>query len=479
MNQPITRLFVVVMVLFAGLAAMTSWWTVVKADELNDDSAGQNQRALLRGLKIRRGVIRAADGTLLARSVRDASGNFERRYPEGGLFAHAVGYSFADRGQTGLEASMNATLSGEGKDDISTLVDQLTGARAEGEDITTTLDPAAQRVAIAALAGRKGSVVALDPRTGAVKAMVSVPGFDPNEVRTQARFNAFNRDPSSLLLNLATQAGDPPGSTFKVVTAVAAIDSGKYEPTSTVNGRNGRPISGVPLNNFGQADFGDITLTEALTKSVNTVWAQVGEELGKEKMAEYMDRFGFGSDPELDYPDGQMLPSGIYRNGKRIPATSRFVDVGRMAIGQSLLRVSPMQMALVASAVANGGELMKPRLVDRVVDRDGRTTERFEPERQERVMRPETAEKVTEMMASVVREGSGTAAALAGIEVAGKTGTAEKNVQTRLNQPWFIGFAPRSNPKFAVAVTIEESVGGTGGDVAAPIAKQVLQELLR
>ncbi|MCW3010742.1 MAG: penicillin-binding protein 2 [Solirubrobacterales bacterium] len=478
MNQPIVRLFMVVVVLFAGLAGATSWWTVVKADELREEKPGQNPRALLRGLKVRRGVIRAEDGTLLARSVRDEEGNFSRRYPEGGLFAHAVGYSFVGRGQTGLEAQYNEALAGEDKDGITTLFDELSGKRPDGEDMTTTLDAQAQRVAIQALAGRKGSVVALDPRTGAVKVMVSTPGYDPNEVRTQARFNAFNRDPASPLLNLATQAGDPPGSTFKVVTAVAAIDSGKYEPGSRVNGRNGKPISGVPLNNFGQADYGDITLTEALTRSVNTVWAQVGEDLGKDTMAEYMERFGFGKDPQLDYPDGQMLPSGPYRDGKRISPRSRFVDVGRMAIGQSLLRVSPMQMALVASAVANGGELMKPHLLDRIVDGDGRTTEEVEPEVQERVMKAETAAKVTEMMASVVREGSGTAAALAGIEVAGKTGTAEKNIEQRINQPWFIGFAPRSAPKYVVAATIEQSVGGTGGDVAAPIAKQVLQELL-
>lgn len=479
MNQPIIRLFVVVIGLFAGLAAATSWWTVVKAEELNTEKPSQNQRALLRGLKVRRGVIRAADGTILARSVRDAKGNFERRYPEGGLFAHAIGYSFVARGQTGLEAEKNAELSGEGKDEITSMVDQLTGKRPDGEDITTTLDPGAQRVAIQALAGRKGSVVALDPRTGAVKAMVSTPGYDPNEVRTQQRFNAFNRDPASPLLNLATQAGDPPGSTFKVVTAVAAIDSGKYQPDSRVSGENGKKISGVPLNNFGRASYGDITLTEALTNSVNTVWAEVGEELGKETMARYMDRFGFGRDPELDYPDGQMLPSGPYRNGRRIEPTSRFVDVGRMAIGQSLLRVSPMQMALVASAVANGGDLMKPHLVDRIVDRDGRTTDEVEPERQAEVMSEETAAKVTEMMASVVREGSGTAAALSGIEVAGKTGTAEKNIEKNINQPWFIGFAPRTQPRFVVAATVQQSVGGTGGEVAAPIARQVLQELLR
>jgi peptidoglycan glycosyltransferase len=196
-------------------------------------------------------------------------------------------------------------------------------------------------------------------------------------------------------------------------------------------------------------------------------------------MSEYMTRFGFDKDPPMDYPDGQMLPSGVYDNGKLLPPGSKKVDIGRVGIGQERLRVTPLQMAEVAATVANDGVRMKPQITSRIVDTDGRTVERIEPEEAQRVMSSESAQQLTEMMSNVVREGTGTAAALEGIEVAGKTGTAELNIAQHLNQPWFIGFAPRNSPRIAVAVTLEKIVGGQGGVVAAPIAKQVMQELLR
>ena len=478
MNKPIGRLFLVVLVMFAGLAGATSWWTVVKADELNTEYSGQNRRDVLRGLKVRRGLIRAADGTVLARSVRDREGIYSRRYPEGELFAHAVGYSYASIAQSGIEQSRNDLLSGE-RGELGNVFAELLGRADSGDDVFTTLDPKGQRAALQALGGRKGAVVAIEPETGAIRAMVSTPGYDPNSFRRRGVFGQLSEDEAnSPLLNRATQAGYQPGSTMKVATAIAAIDSGRFSPESRVNGRNGKEISGVPLNNFGQASYGDITLTEALTFSVNTVWAEVAETLGKATMDRYMDRLGFGADPPLDYPDDQMLPSGNYRKGRLIPPTSRFVDIGRMGIGQALLRVTPLQMAQVAAAVANDGELMEPRLVEKVVDRDGRTKEEIQPDEQSQVMSRESARQVARMMASVVREGSGTAAALQGIEVAGKTGTAEIDVARDIAQPWFIGFAPTQKGRVVVAATVERVQGGTGGAVAAPVARQVLQALL-
>jgi peptidoglycan glycosyltransferase len=183
----------------------------------------------------------------------------------------------------------------------------------------------------------------------------------------------------------------------------------------------------------------------------------------------------------MDYPDAQMFASGVYdfKRDALISADSRKVDIGRVAIGQERLRVTPLQMATVAATVANGGVRMAPRITSRIVDVDGRVVERIEPKEDERVMSAKSAGQLTQMMSDVVREGTGTAAALEGIEVAGKTGTAELNIARRINQPWFIGFAPRSSPKVAIAVTLENVVGGQGGIVAAPIAKQVMQELLR
>jgi penicillin-binding protein A len=474
-NAPIARLYLVVVLLFAVLIAFTSNWTVFGAEQLQDNA--KNRRELLEQQRIRRGVIRADDDSLLARSVRHSDGTYSRTYPDDGLFAHAVGYSFTRYGRSGLEQFRNDALTGTGSE-LGSLFDRLSGSEPEGDDVRTTLDPGAQRVALEGLAGRKGAVVALDPQTGAIKVMASTPGYDPNDIGDPGRFTRLNRDDNAPLLNRTTQSGYPPGSTFKVVTAIAAIDSGRYTPDSRVSGQNGKPISGVPLNNFGNEDFGDITLTEALTNSVNTVWAEVGEELGGETMQRYMDRLGFGAPVQVDLPESERRASGEFRGGRPIPATSRFVDVGRMAIGQDRLNVTPLQMAMVASAVANGGRLMEPHLTDRIVDRDGRTVDRIQPREMAQVMSESSANDVADMMANVVREGSGTAAALQGIDVGGKTGTAEVDRPCGPNQVWFIAFAPQDDPEVAVATTIECSEG-TGGVVAAPIAKQVMQELLR
>jgi penicillin-binding protein A len=475
MNAPIARLFVVVVVLFAVLVGFTSRWTVFDANALRDNP--KNRRELLEEQKIRRGLIRAGDDTVLARSIKQPDDSYVRSYPEGRLFSHAVGYSFVRQGRAGLERYYDDDLSGR-KSDLGSLIDRLTDSEKDGDNLLTSLNPSAQRVALQQLGGRKGAVVALDPRTGAIQVMASVPGYDPNTIKDQQQFSQLNRDNDAPLLNRNTQAGYPPGSTFKVVSAIAAIDSGRYTPDSRISGRNGKVISGVPLNNDGGESFGDITLTDALTHSVNTVFGEVGEKVGKVTMKKYMDRLGFGRPVEVDLPRDERAASGERRNGRIIPATSRFVDVGRMAIGQDKLTVTPLQMAMVAASVANGGKLMKPHIGDRIVDRDGRTVRRIEPEEMSQVMSPQTATQVGAMMAQVVKEGTGTAAALEGIDVAGKTGTAEVDRSCGPNQLWFIAFAPVQDPRVAIAVTVECGTG-FGGTVAAPIAKAVMQELLK
>jgi peptidoglycan glycosyltransferase len=476
-NQPIMRLFGLVVVLFAVLVAFTSRWTVFDSKSLNENAL--NKRGVLEAAKIDRGVIRAGDGRVLARSVKQQGGVYHRTYPTGSLFSHAVGYSFTDIGQAGLERFYNDPLVGK-RQGLDTLFDQLSGGRKQGDDLSVTLDPNAQRIAVNALRSTgdgRGAVVAMDPHTGAVKVMASTPGYDPNNLDQRGRFAALNRDPGSPVFNRATQSSYPPGSTFKVVTAIAAIDSGRYTPDSTVSGQNGKIISGVPLQNDNGESFGPIPLTQALTFSVNTVWAEVAETVGKSTMGRYMTRLGFYSKPPLDYPADQRISSGEYRNGRLLSPLSPFIDVGRMGIGQDLLAVTPLQMAMVASTVANNGVLVRPHMGSKVVDPDGRVRDDIRTQEEARVMRPSTAKAVTGMMAQVVREGTGTAAALSGIEVAGKTGTAEKN-QCSGNQAWFIAFAPVTNPKVAVAVT-NECANGTGGEVAAPIAKQVMEALIR
>ena len=480
MNAPILKLFLVFLVLFGALAAVTSWNTVLHADSYRENPL--NKRTLLAEQRIRRGTIRARDGELLARSVRQSRGSefFERRYSDAARqFAHALGYDYpVGIGRAGLERWRNGELIGE-RNELTSLLDELRGKRQEGDNITTNLDPAAQQIAIDGLAGRRGAVVAIEPATGKVRVMASTPGYDPRELESDRRVAQLNRDEDNApLVNRATQSGFAPGSTMKVITAAAALDTGRFTPDSIVDGDSPKEISGVPLENFSDRDFGPITLTTALTNSVNTVWAQVAERVGRKTLNDYMRRFGFYDDPPLDYPDGQLIPSGIYARSGLIEASSRSVDIGRVAIGQERLRVTPLQMAIVAATIANDGVLAEPRLTDRVVDRDGRLVEDIDVDEGKRVMKRSTARALNEMMGNVVREGSGTAAALAGIDVAGKTGTAELNLRG-LNQPWFIGFAPQRSPRVAVAVTIQNVQGGQGGVVAAPIAKAVMQEMLR
>ena len=304
--------------------------------------------------------------------------------------------------------------------------------------------------------------------------MVSIPSYDPNGLDDGDNFKELATDEAnSPIVNRATQSGYPPGSTMKAVTAAAALDSGKYTPSSPVNGANGKKISGVPLNNFGGEDFGDIDLTEALTNSVNTVWAEVGEKLGKQTMGQYMTKFGFYKQPPIDLPSDQLLASGERERGRLLSPNSRKIDVGRMAIGQDKLLVTPLQMATVAATIANGGVRMEPHITQKIVDPDGRTVEEFKGERAERVINENTARELTAMMKNVVKEGTGTAAALEGVDLAGKTGTAEIDIERNINDPWFIGFTD----EFAIAVVLERVQGGTGGVDAAPVAKQVLEAL--
>jgi peptidoglycan glycosyltransferase len=308
----------------------------------------------------------------------------------------------------------------------------------------------------------------MEPSTGRIRVMASEPGFDPNRITAKGGIGG-----AASTLNRATQGKYPPGSTFKVVTAAAALDSGRYKPDSFISGKSPKVISGVPLSNFGGENFGAISLTDALTHSVNTVFGEVGEKLGRSTMLKYMRRFGFQRTPPLDYPKKQMLASGVF------PAKScgRGIDFGRVAIGQEChLYVTPLQMAEVAATVANGGVRMKPRFVDRIVAKDGRVKKTFRPSAAATVMSQGAAAQLGQMMQHVVEEGTGTAARLQGVSVAGKTGTAEIPGTTE-NQVWFIGYAPADKPKMAVAVTIERTQG-EGGTVAAPIAKQVLEALL-
>jgi peptidoglycan glycosyltransferase len=472
MNRQIVKLFGFLLVLYALLFGFTSYWSIFDSDSLKANQA--NRRPLLEEQRIQRGNILAADGSVIAHSRPVGKGNnkvYVRNYPKGALFGNPIGYSFVTQGRVGFELAHNDELVGN-KTEFLSILDELQGHAQKGDNVQSALDPAAQEAAVNGLAGRRGSVVAIVPSTGEVRAMVSIPEYDPNEI--PKHFAQLNRDESAPLFNRATQAGYPPGSTMKVVTATAALDSGEFTPSSTLSGRSPIEIDGVPLSNSGGEQFGTIDMTTALTNSVNTWWAQAGEKLGKDTMFKYMDRFGFNAKPRLDYPSFQLAASGVF-DGNKLLNPSDPIDIGRVAIGQERLRVTPLQMAEVAAAVANNGELMEPRLWSKVIDPDGRET-KLDPARQSRVMSEDTASELNTMMQSVVNEGTGTAGAVSGIDVAGKTGTAE--ISNGVNDAWFIGFAPADDPQIAISCIVEHT-SGFGGPTCGPIFKAVAETILR
>ncbi len=482
MNAPIARLFLATLVLFALLVGFTSTWSVLEAEDL--EAKTENKRPLFEAQQIERGKILTVDGEIIADSKKkgsDESVRYVRTYPQGSLFGNPIGYSFITQATSGFERAEEDVLTGNDNEFVS-LLDQVRGRAQEGSDIVTTLDAGAQRIATEQLAGQgsPGAVVAIEPQTGAIRVMASAPGFDPNSVPT--KLDELNADKAAPLLSRSTQSVYPPGSTMKVVTAAAALDSGEFTPDTVLDASSPQVFSGVPLENAGGEPFGSITMRTALTNSVNTYWAQVGETLGPETLLEYMRRFGFEKDPQVELPDDQKAPSGVF-NSKGDLVESGF-DIARVAIGQGgeegQLLATPMQMAEVAATVANGGELMRPTLVEAIKDPEGRTSEELDPDVQSEVMSEESAAQLAEMMTSVVEEGTAAALAddLGGTTFAGKTGTAEIQIDEGLNQVWFIGFAPVEDPQIAVAATVERCTGCFGGDTAGPIATAVMQDLL-
>jgi penicillin-binding protein A len=483
MNRQIIKLFAFVVVLFAVLIGFTSYWAVFDAKALKGKSA--NKRPLLEQQQVRRGRILAADGTVIARSVpkgHGASLRYVRRYPEGSLYGHPIGYSFVRYGDSELEESHNEELVGNGSE-FESILEELSGGRQEGEDVVTNLDPAAQRAAIAALREQGfGAAVAIEPKSGRVLAMASNPPYDPNRVPYE--LSKLDTDSSRPLLDRATQGQYPPGSTFKVVTASAGLDSGTITPETTINAPGSLEVEGISLQNDFTQSFGPISLDTALTYSVNTWFAQLGQKVGEETLFKYMDRFGFNATPPIDLPEDQVYRSGVYDSEtKRFLGPGDPVDVARVAIGQERLLVTPLQMAMVAAAVANGGRLMKPQIWSRVVDSDGRVTKRMQPSEYSRPISARTAEELTTAMEGVVSAGTGTNAAIPGVKVAGKTGTAETPYNETCgggieeNQAWFIGFAPAEDPKVAIAATVECTTK-FGNDAAAPIFRSVAEAIL-
>ena len=470
MNRSIRRLYLTLAGGFGLLVLMLGWWQVVAADSLKDHS--NNLQTIQIEKLIDRGRILTADGQILAYSrARRVKGQreFARVYPQGDLAAQVVGYISVDKGKAGIEGSYDRYLAGSFGS--QPLLQRLNLKEKQGANVQLSIDSRVQRVAQEQLVGKVGAVVALNPKTGQILAMASSPTFDNQTILTD--YPSILAQPNAPLLNRSTIGLYPPGSTFKVVTATSALESGRFGPDSLFPGGSTYKTPGGEIHNFGNASYPPHTLTTALTNSINTTFAQIGDELGAEQLGATMTAYGFGERPPLDLPE--VAISGRRKGKQVLPNDQRDEDTARIAIGQEQLTVTPLQMAMVAGAVANQGTVMAPRLMSRIVDRSGAVVKRADVQKMDTVMSPDEAAQLTTMMEDVVREGTGTAAALSstGTTVAGKTGTAETADPSK-NQAWFIGFAPAEDPTVAIAVVIEDTPG-TGGVVAAPVAAQVMR----
>ncbi|MGH9222785.1 MAG: peptidoglycan D,D-transpeptidase FtsI family protein [Acidimicrobiales bacterium] len=482
MNRQIRGLSIAVMVLFVALFLQVNYLQLLAADRLNSHPA--NTRAIVRDFSRPRGVIQTSDGVVLAKSTK-VDGEFEqlREYPEGALFAHLTGYFSFTYGGEGVERSYNGDLVGREQElELKKLSDLLVKKERTG-DVTLTVSKKLQQVAAEQLGERKGAVVALDPKTGAILAMADYPSYDPNRLSShnltevKAAWDELNADPDKPLLSRGFRERYFPGSSFKVVTAAAALASGAAQPTQPVF----PTLSELPLPNSGGQtlrNFGGSTcggnLIQALQVSCNTAFAQLGMDMGAEKLSSGAAAFGFGKAPPVD------LPFAASSNFPEASAFDRDIPgLAKSAIGQQDVAATPLQMALVAAGIANNGVIMTPHVLSEVRDAEGNVVERYEPKPWQQAVPAGVANTVRDMMVNVVDRGTGTAARIPNVQVAGKTGTAQTGLDT--NHVWFISFAPANDPKIAVAVMLENlpvASEATGGGLAAPIARAVIQSAL-
>jgi peptidoglycan glycosyltransferase len=489
-NRQVSQIGVASLALIAALIVATTYWQTWANAGLADRQ--DNDIRLVAQFTIERGKVYASDGrTLLATNVERRVGGqtlYFRRYPTGPLFSNVVGYSTQTRNRTGLERSYNdyLTASNANLDTVlHSAVDRLRGTTVTGNDLVLTIRPGVQALGRRLLQGKCGAIVAIEPATGRVLAMVTSPGYNPNLI--EDRFAQATRPVgkcTSPLLNRATAGRYVPGSIFKLITASAALDTGRYTPESRFYDPGYCIEYGQRVRNAGNPEapetFGNVNFTSGLAHSINSVFCNIGKDIGAGTILRYAERFGFYSLPPLEVPEDERVESGLYNRGRlfspKRPATQ--VDPGRLAFGQERLQVTPLQMAMVSAAIANHGILMRPRLIERVVSPEGKTLTHLKPERLGRAIKRQTADQLTSMMELAVRGGTGTAASIPGIRVAGKTGTAETG-RGNVHTTWFTAFAPADAPKVAIAVVVENQLNGFGGTISAPIAREVMEALLR
>ncbi|MEP7369882.1 MAG: penicillin-binding protein 2 [Dermatophilaceae bacterium] len=482
MNQPIRRLSFLVALLFGALLISTTWIQFVQAQTL--DNRPGNRRTLLESYSRERGAI-LVGGAPIAKSVPTKDElKYVRTYPSGKLYSHVTGYySFTYGAGGGLEGTEDALLSGQSdKLFYRRVVDMVTGKPASGASLELTINPKAQLAADKALGNQHGAVVALDPSTGAILAMVSHPQYNPTVLSShnldavEKAWKVLNADPARPMVNRAI-AGDlyPPGSTFKLVTAAAALSSGRFTEESSIPGpaRLDLPLTtdSLPTDDLRPCGPGNkTTLTHALEISCNTAFGWLGLQLGADELRAQAAKFGFG--------DALRVPMRV------TPSIVPKLDAPQTAlaaIGQYEVRVTPLQMAMVGAAIANKGIVMSPYLVKDTLNDHLDVIDTTTPTQLSQAVSPDVAAALTRMMLTVVQSGTGTAAQIHGVAVAGKTGTAQ-HATGSAPHAWFVAFAPADHPTIAVAVVVED--GGNagneafGGKVAAPIARQVIEAVL-
>ncbi|MCU1473435.1 penicillin-binding protein 2 [Amnibacterium sp.] len=483
MNRELKRISALVIVMFVALFAASSIIQVFQADALGSDS--RNARARADEYKIQRGQILTSDGKAIVVSKKESKDEyqFQRTYLDGPLYSAVTGYFPVNGAPTGIEGALDAKLAGTGSNQVfDRLQSIVTGQDPKGDSVELTIDPKVQKAAFDALGTQRGAVVALDPSTGAVLAMVSKPSFDPNRiaVHDSAALKAYNQllnqSPSPLTNRAIAGALNPPGSTFKLVVSSAALESGKYTESSQFDSPNSLTLPGTSLviqNSQGEVcgTGPKATLKLALSLSCNIPFAELGDQLGEQAIAQQAAKFGFGKPLSIPLSvTPSVYPKGLDK-----------AQLAQTAFGQFEDRVTPMQMAMVSAAIGNDGVLMKPNLVKRVLSPTLDTVEQMTPQQLSQPVSSATANAVTDMMVSSVATGAATNGRINGVDVAGKTGTAQNGA----NDPytlWFTGFAPAKSPKVAVAVVIENGGGlgqsGYGNLVAAPIAKKVMEAVL-
>ncbi len=486
MNKPIRAMSIFCMLLFAALLLNATYLQYVDAGSLNNRS--DNKRVRDAEFSRKRGAI-VAGGTSIAESRKSEDQYvYQRVYKQPLKDAHVTGYYSYIYGRSAVEASENEILSGsDPRLFVNRVVDLLGNSQPTGGSVSLTIDPKAQTAAFEGLRALgknvQGAVVALEPSTGKILAMVSNPTYDPNLLashqfsKVMRTWAALNKDPDRPLLNRTIQEVYPPGSTFKLVTAAAALSSGQYTPDSKVKGGASLDLPQTStdlVNENGSNCGGDpITLTRALEVSCNVSFGDIGLRLGAAALREQAQKFGFGQTYLNDLP-GQV-PS-------RFPADPDEPQTALSAIGQFDVAATPLQMAMVAAGIANGGTVMRPYVVDEVRAPDLSVLDKTSPEAfRSNAVSSAVARQLTSMMVEVVDQGTATTAQIPGIKVAGKTGTAQSS-PSRPPYAWFVSFAPADNPKVAVAVLVEDAgvardaISGSG--LAAPIAKRVMEAVI-